>query len=49
MGSLTWKALNNADMPILQAIFFVIALCVIVANFMSDLLYGVLDPRVKYG
>jgi len=49
MGRLTWNALANSDMPVLQAIFFVIALCVIVANFMSDLLYGVLDPRVKYG
>ena len=49
MGRLIWNALANSDMPVLQAIFFVIALCVIVANFMSDLLYGVLDPRVKYG
>lgn len=49
MGRLTWNALNNTDMPVLQAVFYVIALCVIVANFLSDLLYGVLDPRVKYG
>jgi len=35
--------------PALQAIFYVIALCVIFANFASDLLYGVIDPRIKYG
>jgi peptide/nickel transport system permease protein len=35
--------------PCLQAIFYVIALCVIFANFASDLLYGVIDPRIKYG
>jgi peptide/nickel transport system permease protein len=35
--------------PALQAIFYVIALCVIFANFVSDLLYGVIDPRIKYG
>ncbi len=28
--------------------FWMIALCVIVANFMSDILYGVLDPRIRY-
>jgi peptide/nickel transport system permease protein len=37
------------DMPALQAIFYIIALCVIFANFASDLLYGVIDPRIKYG
>ncbi len=49
MGLLIWEALHPPDLPLLQAIFFVIALCVIVANFIADLLYGVVDPRVKYG
>jgi len=40
---------STLDMPALQAIFYVIALCVIFANFASDLLYGVIDPRIKYG
>jgi len=49
MGLLMWDALNPPDLPVLQAIFYVIALCVIVANFIADLLYGVIDPRIKYG
>jgi len=49
MGRMIWNALANSDIPVLQAVFFVIAVCVIIANFLSDLLYGVLDPRVKYG
>lgn len=49
MGLLMWGALHPPDLPVLQAIFYVIALCVIVANFIADLLYGVIDPRVKYG
>jgi len=49
MGLLMWGALHPPDLPILQAIFYVISLCVIVANFIADLLYGVVDPRIKYG
>jgi len=52
MGLLVWDALRGGpapDLPVLQAIFYVIALCVIVANFVADLLYGVIDPRIKYG
>ncbi len=49
MGLLIWHALHPPDLPILQAVFYVIALCVIVSNFMADLLYGVIDPRIKYG
>lgn len=49
IGLLTWKAITPPDLPVLQAIFYVLALCVVFANFIADLLYGVLDPRVKYG
>ena len=49
MGLLMWRSLSPPDLPVLQAIFYVIALCVIVANFIADLLYGVIDPRIKYG
>jgi len=49
MGLLMWNALHPPDLPVLQAIFYVIALTVIAANFIADLLYGVVDPRIKYG
>jgi peptide/nickel transport system permease protein len=54
MGLLTWEAITGggsggADLPLLQAIFYILALCVIIANFIADLLYGVIDPRIKYG
>lgn len=49
VGRWIWEAILNRDYPVLQATFYVIALCVIVANFIADLLYGVIDPRVKYG
>ncbi len=49
MGLLVWKAIQSTDVPVMQAFFYVIALLVIVANFVADLLYGVIDPRIKYG
>ncbi len=49
MGLLTYAAIFRTDIPIMAAIFYVTALLVIVANFAADLLYGVIDPRIKYG
>jgi peptide/nickel transport system permease protein len=48
IGWWTWQAINFVDYPVLQTIFFLVALCVIVANFIADILYGVIDPRIKY-
>jgi peptide/nickel transport system permease protein len=49
MGLMVWKAIASSDVPTMQAFFYVIALLVVVANFVADLLYGVIDPRIKYG
>lgn len=49
LGKWIWDSIAFADYPVMQAIFFIIALCVIVANFISDILYGIVDPRIKYG
>jgi peptide/nickel transport system permease protein len=35
------------DYPLLQGAFMLLAVSVIVANMAADLLYAVLDPRVK--
>jgi peptide/nickel transport system permease protein len=48
MGTFIWTAIATLDYPVLQAVFFIIALCVIVANFIADLTYGTIDPRIKY-
>ncbi|MBI3647695.1 MAG: ABC transporter permease [Actinobacteria bacterium] len=47
MGELTYEAVLRRDYPVLQACFLLFAVTVIVANFLSDLLYRVLDPRVR--
>jgi peptide/nickel transport system permease protein len=47
MGELTYDAVNRRDYPVLEACFLIFAVTVIVANFLSDLLYRRLDPRVR--
>ena len=47
LGQLTYQALRGPDVPLLQAIFLVLSVGVVVANLVADLLYGVLDPRVR--
>jgi len=49
LGLWIWQSIQYRDYPALQAIFFLIAICVIAANFIADLVYGVIDPRIKYG
>lgn len=48
LGSLTADALLVPDLPLLQGTFIVFSGCVIVANVAADLLYLVLDPRVRH-
>ena len=49
IGGWIWEAIQYRDYPVLMAVFYVISLCVIVGNIVADLLYGVIDPRIKYG
>ena len=49
LGYWLWQAINFNDYPVLQTMFFIISLCVIAANLIADLLYGIIDPRIKYG
>ena len=47
MGWLTYQALLNRDIPLIQSTVFVIAAVVMLTNFLVDLLYKVIDPRVR--
>jgi peptide/nickel transport system permease protein len=49
LGAWVFGALDYRDYTVLMAFFYVISICVIVANIVSDLLYGIIDPRIKYG
>ena len=47
LGYLTYKGLSAPDLPLLQGTFVVFSAVVIVMNFVADLVYRVLDPRLK--
>jgi peptide/nickel transport system permease protein len=46
IGLATIQAINQRDYPVLQGIFLLLTLSVIFANFVADLVYFKLDPRV---
>jgi len=47
LGRLLIQSINTRDYPQVQASILVIALTYIMVNFISDLLYAVVDPRIK--
>ena len=47
IGTLTVTALAARDYPVLQAIFLLLAISVVLANLLADIVYGFLDPRVR--
>lgn len=47
LGSAIFEAVERRDFPMLQGAFLLIAVAVIIANFLADLTYTWLDPRVQ--
>ena len=47
VGYLLYNAVTNQDFPLMQALFLMITLSVLIANFLVDILYGILDPRAR--
>ena len=48
VGYLTYEALLARDYPIIQGVLLMVAISVLLANFLIDLSYPKLDPRVSY-
>lgn len=46
IGNLLVEAVLQRDFPVVQFVFFLIAVFVILGNYLVDLLYGVIDPRI---
>jgi len=49
IGRLAVDAIFNRDIPVIQAVVLVAAVIFVFVNLLVDLLYGVLDPRIRYG
>lgn len=47
LGNLFITSISNRDYPVLQGIFLVTSFAVVLANLATDLLYGLIDPRVR--
>jgi len=47
LGTLTVSALEARDYPVLQGVFLLLSITVVVANLVADVVYGLLDPRVR--
>lgn len=47
LGKLTFDAVIKKDIVLMQGLFLIFALAMLLANFVADLLYAFLDPRVK--
>ena len=48
MGRLFFDSALRSDYPVLMGILVISATVVIVANLVADVIYGVLDPRIRY-
>ncbi len=49
LGRLVFQAIGNRDLPLVQNIVMLLAATVIAINFVVDLLYALIDPRMKVG
>ncbi|MFL6181605.1 MAG: ABC transporter permease [Actinomycetes bacterium] len=47
LGLLTWDAIQNQDLPLLQALFLLFSVTVIVFNIMADIAIAIVDPRIR--
>ncbi|AEJ40546.1 binding-protein-dependent transport systems inner membrane component [Sulfobacillus acidophilus TPY] len=48
MGLLFWDAALQRDYPVIMGIVVITGVLTIVGNLLADLLYGLVDPRIKY-
>lgn len=49
VGLLIYESIIYHDYPVLQGAFFLLSITVILANLVADIVYVLLDPRVRYG
>jgi peptide/nickel transport system permease protein len=48
LGELLIHSIQNSDTPVVMALTFIFAILVVFFNLIADILYGVLDPRIRY-
>jgi len=48
IGTLFWRAVQSLDYPAIQGGFIIVIGAIILANYISELLFAVIDPRIRY-
>jgi len=48
LGALLIIAIQGADIPLVQSLTFIFAVLIVAFNIVVDILYGILDPRIRY-
>jgi ABC-type dipeptide/oligopeptide/nickel transport system permease component len=48
IGRLLVSSISTRDFPVIQALVLIIALCTVFASLLTDLAYGLLDPRIRF-
>jgi len=48
IGQLLITAIQATDLPLVQTLTFMFAILIVVFNLIADVLYGILDPRIRY-
>jgi peptide/nickel transport system permease protein len=48
IGQLLIVAIQAGDVPVVQTVSFIFAVLIVLFNLLADILYGVLDPRIRY-
>jgi peptide/nickel transport system permease protein len=48
LGQLLITGIQGADIPLVQTLTFIFAVLIVLFNLIADILYGVLDPRIRY-
>ncbi len=48
LGRMVFEAIGQRDLPVIQGVVLLIAIVIVVINFLVDLAYRYLDPRIRY-
>ncbi|MEM9012114.1 MAG: ABC transporter permease [Pseudomonadota bacterium] len=48
LGQLLISGIQGADIPLVQTLTFIFAVLIVLFNLIADILYGILDPRIRY-
>ena len=48
LGQLLILGIQGADIPLVQTLTFIFAVLIVFCNLLADILYAIMDPRIRY-